>query len=328
MIGGMDSSPAPERSAPKTPAKEPSALGTPAPQPPTPAVVRALVRRVLPREPGMHTGPDLAVEPVDEGGEHSTWWIGDRYVLRLTLDPEAGARQQRELLLRDVIRPRLPVGVPASVANGEWAPGLTYTVDTRLPGTSAEHRPVSREGESDLAGLLSGLRALPTAATATLCLPARRPRALGPLHAAAEEAADHLMAVGEMPAALATRRTPGRPDHPAPAAPAPAAAVLLHNDLKGEHLLVSSAGRVSGVLDWADAVLGDAAEDVAGLALSVGAAAAVRMAAAAGHAPEVARRGVLLARYDTAIRLADRRRGRDDSPLPLLRAQLARAWEH
>ncbi|MER7345844.1 aminoglycoside phosphotransferase family protein [Streptomyces aurantiacus] len=290
---------------------------SPAPEPPTPSVIHGLVRQVLPHEPG------LAVEPVDEGGEHSTWWVGDRYVLRLTLDPDAGARQRRELLLRDAIRPRLPVGVPASVAAGVWAPGLTYTVDTRLSGTSADHRPVCPEGESDLAGLLAGLRGLPPAAMAALRLPEQRPRALDRLHAAAEEAADLLTAVGEMPAALASHRASGTRDHSAPA-PNP---VVLHNDLKGEHLMVSSAGRVSGVLDWADAALGDPAEDVAGLALSVGASAAVRVATAAGHAPEVARRGVLLARYDTAIRLAERLRGRDDSPLPLLRAQLARAWE-
>ncbi|GGO49265.1 hypothetical protein GCM10012286_46820 [Streptomyces lasiicapitis] len=287
------------------------------PTSPTPSTARDLVRRVLPQ------APDTTVEPVDEGGEHSTWWIGERYVLRLTLDPGAAARQRRELLLREAIRPHVPVGVPASVAAGEWAPGLTYTVDTRLPGTSAEHRPVAPEGESDLAGLLSGLRALPAEATAALRLPAGKPRALGPLHASAEEAAGHLAAEGELPAALAAPRAPGTPAHPA-AAPT---AVVLHNDLKGEHLLVSSAGRVSGVLDWADAVVGDPAEDVAGLALSIGAAAAVRVTAAAGYGPEVARRGVLLARYDTAIRLADRLRGRDDSPLPLLRAQLGRAWE-
>ncbi|MYV99780.1 hypothetical protein GT354_16070, partial [Streptomyces sp. SID3343] len=58
-----------------------------------------------------------------------------------------------------------------------------------------------------------------------------------------------------------------------------------------------------------------------------GAAAAVRVAGAAGHAPPVSARGVWLARHDTLVRLADRLYGTDDSPPDLLRAQLARAWE-
>ncbi|MYR63872.1 phosphotransferase, partial [Streptomyces sp. SID625] len=56
------------------------------------------------------------------------------------------------------------------------------------------------------------------------------------------------------------------------------AAVLVHHDLKGEHLVLSPDGRVRGVLDWTDAVIGDPAEDIAGLALAVGSPAAVRAA--------------------------------------------------
>ncbi|MCI3934834.1 aminoglycoside phosphotransferase family protein [Streptomyces sp. AN091965] len=278
------------------------------PRQPAPAGVRALVREALPE------GHDLSVAPVGEGGEHSTWWVGDRYVLRIALDADTTVRQRRELALRDALRPVLPVAVPASVASGTWAPGLAYTVDGRLPGVSAERRPVGAEGEQDLARLLGALR---TAAAPPL--PARRPRSLDALGAAAGPALARLAADGEVPGGLAVDAAA----HPAPAA----TPVVLHNDLKGEHLLVSSSGRVSGVLDWADAVVGDPAEDVAGLALSVGAPAAGRVAATAGHAPAVAERGLLLARYDTALRLADRLYGDDDSPVPLLRAQLARAWE-
>ncbi|WP_253916235.1 phosphotransferase family protein [Streptomyces sp. MNP-20] len=278
------------------------------PRQPTPADARALVREALPQE------QDLPVAPVAEGGEHSTWWVGDRYVLRIALDADTTARQRRELALRDALRSLLPVAVPASVASGSWAPGLTYTVDVRLPGVSAERRPVGPEGERDLARLLGALRT-----AAAPALPARPPRSLDALGAAARRALTRLAADGEVPGGLTVDTT----DHPAPAT----APVVLHNDLKGEHLLVSSSGRVSGVLDWADAVVGDPAEDVAGLALSLGAPAAARVAAAAGHAPAVAGRGLLLARYDTALRLADRLYGDDDSPVPLLRAQLARAWE-
>src|SRR4051812_762484 len=117
----------------------------PHPHPPSPDAVRQLLQRA-------------DVEPVDEGGEHSTWWVGTDLVLRLALDEDGTARQRREIALRDLIRPRLPVAVPKSIATGEWSPGLTYTLDSRLPGRSAELRAISLAGERDLSTLLAGLR--------------------------------------------------------------------------------------------------------------------------------------------------------------------------
>jgi hypothetical protein len=67
---------------------------------------------------------------------------------------------------------------------------------------------------------------------------------------------------------------------PLPAAPE--REVLVHSDLKGEHLLIDQ-GRVAGVLDWTDAELGDPATDVAGLAIAVGAQAADLAAVATGR---------------------------------------------
>ncbi|MEU5160519.1 phosphotransferase [Streptomyces sp. NPDC020875] len=270
------------------------------------------------------------VSPVAEGSEHATWLIGDDRVLRLALDEDVTARQRREIALRDALRPRLPVPVPGSLAAGEWAPGLSYTVDTRLPGRSAEERPVSGTGELDLSGLLAALRSYdpedatgPTpGATTGPALPSepvRDPaelteRALG---AARRLAADHALDTGLVHRCLT--------DAPPPAAPD--SAVLLHNDLKGEHLLTGDDGGITGVLDWTDAALGDPAEDIAGLAISIGAPAAVRASALASYGPDVCLRGVWLARCDTLTRLADRLYGSDDSPLGLLRAQRRRAWQ-
>jgi hypothetical protein len=107
----------------------------------------------------------------------------------------------------------------------------------------------------------------------------------------------------------------------------PGTAVLVHQDLKGEHLVVGADGRVRGVLAWTGAVVGDPAEDIAGLALAVGSPAAVRAATLAGYGPRPCLRGLWLARCDAVVRLADRLADRDDRPLPLLRAQLRRAWE-
>ncbi|MFE2067765.1 phosphotransferase family protein [Streptomyces sp. NPDC059467] len=289
---------------------------------PTADTVRRLVRSLLKDSANGTPGPD--VRPVAEGGEHSTWWVGTRHVLRLAPDREAALRQRRELRLRDLVRPHLPVAVPTSVAHGEWAPGLTYTLDIAIPGGTAEEHDVSAVGEADLAGLLTGLREVPVRQAETLGVPRTPPRSLEALRRMAVAAAERLAAADEFdPARLHQLTPPGA----AQLAAQPGAAVLAHHNLKGEHLVVSADGRVRGVLDWTGTAVGDPAEDIAGLALAVGSGAAVRAATLAGYGARPCLRGLWLARCDTVIRLTDRLEGRDDSPLQLLRTRLGRAWE-
>ncbi|MFF4115990.1 aminoglycoside phosphotransferase family protein [Streptomyces sp. NPDC001714] len=289
---------------------------------PTADTVRRLVRSLLKESAGGASGPD--VRPVAEGGEHFTWWVGTRHVLRLARDREDAARRRRELRLRDLVRPHLPVTVPTSVAHGEWAPGLTYTLDTAIPGGTAEEHDVSAVGEADLAGLLTGLREVPVRQAETLGVPRTPPRSLEALRRMAVPAAGRLAADDEFdPARLLQLTPPGA----AQLAAQPGTAVLTHHDLKGEHLVVSADGRVRGVLDWTGTVVGDPAEDIAGLAVAVGSGAAVRAATLAGYGARPCLRGLWLARCDTVIRLTDGLEGRDDRPLPLLRTQLRRAWE-
>ncbi|GAA0421131.1 aminoglycoside phosphotransferase family protein [Streptomyces luteireticuli] len=278
--------------------------------PPSEAAVRRLLDAVLGADPAR------SVRPVAEGGEHATWWAGPHHVVRFALDPDTGARQRRERALRDLVRDRVGVAVPASAAAGEWADGLAFTVDTRLPGVSGELRRVSRRGEARLTRMLRGLAGVTPREAAAIGLPEQPPRSMRELRARAEAAARRLAADGEFDGSPLPRPVPDT-----------GARAVLHNDLKGEHLRIGSGGRVLGVLDWTDAAVGDPAEDIAGLALAIGAAAAARVAAAAGHGPVLRARGIALARHDTLIRLADRLYGDDDSPVPLLRAQRDRAWE-
>ncbi|WP_318214909.1 aminoglycoside phosphotransferase family protein [Streptomyces sp. SCL15-6] len=285
---------------------------------PTADTVRRLVRTLL------SEGAAPEVRPVAEGAEPATWWVGTRHVLRLAPDRETAVRQRRELRLRDLVRPYLPVAVPTSVAHGEWAPGLTYTLDAKMPGGSGEQHAVSAVGEADLAALLTGLREVPVRQAETLGVPRATPRPLGTLRRAAERAARRLAEADEF--------DPARPERLTAAATAqlgaqPGAAVLVHHGLAGEHLVVGADGRVRGVLGWTDAVLGDPAEDIAGLALSVGSPAAVRAATLAGYGARPCLRGLWLARCDTVVHLTDALAGRSDTPLPLLRTRLRRAWE-
>ncbi|MGV9453932.1 aminoglycoside phosphotransferase family protein [Streptomyces sp. NPDC003635] len=289
---------------------------------PTADTVRRLVRSLLKEGADDTAGPE--VRPVAEGGSAATWWVGTRHVLRLAPDREAAARQRRELRLRDLVRPHVPVAVPTSVAYGEWAPGLTYTLDTKLPGGSAEVHDVSALGEADLAGLLTGLREVPVRQAESLGVPRTGPRSLEGLRRAAERAAARLAATDEFDPTRLHQLTP-----PAAVqlAAQPGSAVLVHHGLTGEHLVVSADGRVRAVLGWTDTVVGDPAEDIAGLARAVGSPAAVRAATLAGYGARPCLRGLWLARCDTVVRLAEALTGPDRGPLPQLRHQLEVAWE-
>lgn len=261
------------------------------------------------------------VRPVGEGGDHASWWVGTDHVARCALDRGGSERLRREVALRELIGDRIGVPVPVSVASGEWARGRAFTLDTRLGGVSAELRAVTAAGEAELARLLVLLAEVPVASAEALGVPPEAPRNMPGLLRRATAAAESVAARGEFASDLLPRlHVPGAESATAPG-------TLVHNDLKGEHLLVAEDGRISGVLDWTDAVAGDPAEDVAGLAISVGAVAAVRIAEAAGFDRGGCARALQLARCDTLTLLSDRLRGIDDSPLPLLRAQLRRAWE-
>ncbi|MER8062642.1 MULTISPECIES: aminoglycoside phosphotransferase family protein [unclassified Streptomyces] len=287
---------------------------------PTADTVRQLVRSLLKEGPD-GDAPD--VWPVREGHAY-TWWVGTRQVLRLAPDREASARRRRELRLRALVRPHVPIAVPVSVAHADWAPGLACTLDTAVPGGTAEEHEVSAAGEADLAGLLTGLRAVPVRQAESLGVPRAAPRSLEALRRMAVHAAERLAAADEFDAAPMHQLTPAGA---AQLAAQPGVAVLTHHGLTGEHVVVSADGRVRGVLDWTEAALGDPAEDIAGLAVAVGSPAAVRAATLAGYGARPCLRGLWLARCDTVLRLMDRLDGRGPGDPALLRTQLRRAWE-
>ncbi|CAM5723611.1 Aminoglycoside phosphotransferase family protein OS=Streptomyces tendae OX=1932 GN=F3L20_12630 PE=4 SV=1 [Streptomyces tendae] len=104
-------------------------------------------------------------------------------------------------------------------------------------------------------------------------------------------------------------------------------AVLVHHALTGGNLVVGADGRVRGVLGWDSAVVGDPAEDIAGLARAVGApppsarprwrATARAPACAASGWPAATASSTSPKPWSTTPR----------TPFPLLRTRLRRAWE-
>ncbi|KAA8642876.1 hypothetical protein EYZ11_007794 [Aspergillus tanneri] len=105
--------------------------------------------------------------------------------------------------------------------------------------------------------------------------------------------------------------------------------VLVHNDLKGEHVLVNKdTGKFTAVLDWADVGLGNPAIDIAGMVLTIGTQAAQEVAVAVGYSRETILQGIILGRSGCVMRLDERLRGIDTmSPQWLLRAQLKLSLE-
>ncbi|OGM43819.1 hypothetical protein ABOM_007552 [Aspergillus bombycis] len=104
--------------------------------------------------------------------------------------------------------------------------------------------------------------------------------------------------------------------------------VLIHNDIKGEHILVDSDGRITGLLDWADAGVGYPATDIAGLVLTVGPRLAVRIAREVGYVEDEILQGLMQARCECVLRLDDRLNGDDElTPIDLLKGQLVLSME-
>ncbi|EPJ41232.1 hypothetical protein STAFG_1704 [Streptomyces afghaniensis 772] len=253
--------------APMSTTRLPNGNGATMTQAPTPTAdtVRRLVRSLLKdgdkgstdgkdgKEPKQGTGSAAGpeVRPATEGADPATWWVGTRHVLRLAPEREATVRQRRELRLRDLVRPHVPVAVPVSVAHGEWAPGLTYTLDTKVPGGSGEEHDVSAVGEADLAGLLSGLREVPVRQAETLGVPRAAPRSLEALRRAAVRAAERLADADEFDAARLNQLT-------APAAAQLAAqsgsAVLTHHALTGAISWSAPTDGCAAFSAWAGAV--------------------------------------------------------------------------
>jgi aminoglycoside phosphotransferase (APT) family kinase protein len=157
-------------------------------------------------------------------------------------------RTERRLLA--LLRPRLPYAVPdmSIHASGDGTP---YALYPRLPG-----RPSACEDAAavagDVAALLTALHAVEPADALILGVAAPGKLDLDVLAGRATAEVVPLLpwaAVAALHAAFAVLREPVPAD------------VLIHADLGEANLLVSS-GRLSGVLDWSDAHVGDPAMDL------------------------------------------------------------------
>ncbi|OAA57738.1 transferase [Cordyceps fumosorosea ARSEF 2679] len=268
-----------------------------------------------------------------EGGEHMVWIIDDAFVLRLRADGLDGGLLIQEKALWGVLKSVEPgfTAMPTCLGVGTWDDGRRpYGLYRKLAGVSIEDSPqsVNAATEDDLVELLKLLKKTPIEKVRAIGVVDAEPVDLLERRRLALEAwrvrlrdNGHLGRLTDVDIAQALHISDT-------AVNGPYTPVLLHADLKGEHIFVDPAtGRLTGVIDWSDACIGHPSVDVRGLTISVGAAASARIAARAGYGGDVVARGTWTACCEAVLCLDAIVRGEDDSPEWLIRRQLRRALE-
>ncbi|MFT2720723.1 phosphotransferase family protein [Deinococcus sp. A31D244] len=225
-----------------------------------PALSAAQVAALLPDAPD---GVEWrSVEWLGMGSDHHAFALDRARVLRLPRWPGGGEALRREARLLAWLAPRLGgAALPEVLLLGDAGPRVPegFSVARRVPGRSALGfaltDPVALGG--GLGRWLADLHALnPQGSGLTVDLDPSghdwRDVALDDLEAAA--------GAGVLPEADAwAARVRDIPDL-RKVVPAP-----IHGDFAAEHVYLDGQGRLSGVLDWSDAALGDPARDLAGL---------------------------------------------------------------
>ncbi|MEU0535234.1 aminoglycoside phosphotransferase family protein [Amycolatopsis tolypomycina] len=208
-------------------------------------LVRRLVHGQFPRWAG------LPITPLASGGTvNAVYRLGDSLTVRLPLTEGGAADIEKERRALAALG-ELPVAVPAVVAVGEPGEGypLPWAVHGWLDGSPAlEGRPAR-----GLAEFVLAVRANRVAGP-----PARRGRPLSTVDSFAREAIDELSRTDEPFDAAAARAVWTE------ALDAPqwtGAPCWVHGDLMPSNLLLRD-GRLTGVLDWATAGVGDPAIDL------------------------------------------------------------------
>ncbi|KAG8406509.1 hypothetical protein J3459_019225 [Metarhizium acridum] len=279
-----------------------------------------------------HVPQPVHIRRSSQGGEHLVWTVNDALVLRIPADQSNAEPLLRERRLLDLLRrnDKIAPVVPPCIDVGVWNPhGWQYALYHKATGVSVESDPqaVTNATEDDLVELLVGLRGVGVGDALGVGVPEGDEVDFEKLRGNARAALDvlqksqQLMELGEV-VSLEKLDAPwfvrlgGSMRR-----------VLSHADLKGEHVFLDAAGRVTGVIDWSDAQVGCPSVEVAGLAVAVGARMAARVAKRAGYEADIVCKGVIMARCNGVVCLEAILPGADDSPECLVRRQLGRAFE-
>jgi aminoglycoside phosphotransferase (APT) family kinase protein len=238
---------------------------TDAPWTPERAVTAETARRLVESQ-----FPDLAparLAPLGAGWDNTAFVVNDAWVFRFPRRDVAAGLIETETGVLSALAGRVPwpIPVPERVGRAEGDYPWPFAGYRMLAGRTACDVGLDEDGRAALAEplamFLAALHAFPPEAARACGAPPdtirrldlgfRIPRTLAQLEQAVEA---------------------GLVDDPAPwreiidATPAgwrPGAGTLVHGDLDGRHVLVDDRGAPSGVIDWGDVHLGDAAVDLA-----------------------------------------------------------------
>ena len=226
--------------------------------------VRAVIERQFPE-----LSP-ARVRTLGEGCDSVAFEVNGEWVFRFPKNDETAAQYAVEARLLPLIAPRLPLAVPLFEFQGIPSPECprTFCGYRKLAGEPAIRLPAGDRPSESLAGpiarFLSALHSVPIQDASDAGVP--RQSLAATVDELRTEALSDLERVRDVDVAAPIDSWLGFLEAaPAPAAEAPAA-VLLHNDLAAEHLLVDPAtGRITGVIDWSDVAIGDPVFDFSGL---------------------------------------------------------------
>lgn len=214
--------------------------------------VRLLLSAQMPQLAG------LPVRCVAEGHDHELFAAGGEWLVRFPRRAERSVWLERELSIMALVARSVPSGVPrpeltAGPSNAYPYPFFAYR---RIPGVAADLSPVSnaRGLAADIGHVLDALHRVNPGQ-----IP---PTPAGWRRATLEDERRGLVACGGAAARMLTRELAGRAEPYLTGSVAPPArqapSRFVHNDICPDHLIVDpSTGRLAGIIDFTDAMLGD-----------------------------------------------------------------------
>jgi aminoglycoside phosphotransferase (APT) family kinase protein len=216
--------------------------------------------------------PDLAPVKavyVDEGWDSVVFVVNREWVFRFPKRAQAEATHDVECALLPRLADRLPLPVPRPRWRSERSPSYPFRFMgyARIAGTPALSLPLDAADVAacgdQLGEFLTALHSFSVKDARSLGVPDLPPA--GRLDRAQAKVRECLDSVRPMLSEPLRSRVVAFLDGPMPKS-VPFESRLVHDDLGDAHFLLDSAtGRVSGVLDWADASIGDPAVDFGGL---------------------------------------------------------------
>jgi len=189
------------------------------------------------------------------GTDNAIWRLGDDLVLRLPRVSSATSQVQHEALWLPRLASHLPISIPTPVAIGqpEFGYPFPWSVHKWLPGTGASfgHMRDPIGFALDLAAVIKALEGVPTEGA-----PPAFNRAL-PIRDYDDDAR---AAIASARGLIDTNRATEIWEEAMAATPHRGIPVWVHGDIEGNCLLTD--GRLSGIVDWGSACVGDPAVDI------------------------------------------------------------------